>query len=165
MRNQDFTVLFRVNYQWQDRDFARNPAVIFTADPDLPPQNTEAMLVFPTRPDANRILWTHCLRRRPPRQGYAVFPELVDTGSWDFRPTNGALMIAAAVALQPKKIVVAGIDLYRHPAGKYPGDARAPNAYDAMHSRATDVAFIRAALARFDGELVLLGEELPRAVS
>ncbi len=163
--HQDFTVLFRVNYQWRNHDFAGNPAVIFTADPDLPPENTGAVLVFPGPAEAHRILLRHCLQRRPPRRGYAVFPDLLDTGTWDFRPTNGALMIAAAAALQPKKIIIAGIDLYRHPAGKYPGDASAPNAYDAMHSRATDVAFIRAALAGFGGELVLLGDQLPQALS
>jgi hypothetical protein len=165
IQNQHFAAVFRVNYQWKTRHFAVNPAVIFTADADLPPQNTDAVLVFPGRPDANRILLHHCRKNRPPRAGYAVFPELLDTGNWPAWPTNGALMIATAAALKPQKIVIAGIDLYRHPAGKYPGDASEINDYDMIHNRETDIAFIRAALKAFTGELVILSDDLKRELS
>lgn len=164
MRNRDFTVHFRVNYQWKTRGLALNPAVIFTADPDLP-DNPDAILAFPTRRDANRILRDHCKNGRAPKAGYFVFPELLHTDIWPAWPTNGALMIATAAALQPQKIVIAGIDLYRHPAGKYPDDASEINDYDAIHNRETDIAFIRAALQNFTGELVILSDDLKRELT
>ena len=165
IQNQHFAVVFRVNYQWKTRGFALNPAAIFTADPDLPPQTADAVLVFPSRPEANRILLDHCRKLRPPKAGYAVFPELMDTGVWPAWPTNGALMIATAAALKPRKILIAGMDLYRHPAGKYPGDASEINAYDAIHNRETDIAFIRAALRDFTGELTILSDDLKRELA
>jgi hypothetical protein len=167
LRNQNFDVLFRVNYQWQARGILLNPALIFTADPDLPPADSRAILVFPTRAVANRILLDHCRKGRSPKTGYFVFPEMdsaLNARVWPAQPTNGALMIAAAVALAPGRIVIAGIDLYDHPAGKYPGMPEEPNVYEDIHSRDIDVAFIRQALSGFRGETVILSEPLRRAL-
>ena len=56
-------------------------------------------------------------------------------------PTNGALMVAVAAALQPKRLVIAGLDLYRHPEGRYPGST-AIDGYARGHSAACDLAVI-----------------------
>jgi hypothetical protein len=74
-------------------------------------------------------------------------------------------MVAAAVLLRPSRLIVAGIDLYLHPDGKYPGATGEPNRYDEIHHRDVDLAFIRAALGQFDGDAAILSEQLQRALS
>jgi hypothetical protein len=69
-------------------------------------------------------------------------------------------MLATAVALRPKRLIVAGIDLFQHPQGSYPGDSRTPNAYSPGHSRDKELAFILQLLGRYRGELVILSEVL-----
>jgi len=76
------------------------------------------------------------------------------------RPTTGAYMIAVAVELRPARLIVAGMDMFSHPAGAYPaggaaGEAGA-NAYAPSHDRETDAAFIRACLSAHEGEIVTL---------
>ncbi len=83
---------------------------------------------------------------------WLVVPRLLrDFPTYRDVPTNGALMIAVAVALTPARLVISGIDLYSHPQGKYPGVADDPQGYDAAHSRETDIACIRDALWRHKG--------------
>lgn len=162
-----FDALFRVNYQWFGRGFLTDPDVIFTADPEAPPAGSRAVLVFPTREDANRILRGHATAGNSTPRRYAVFPELpspVAAQTWPAQPTNGALMIAAAVALAPRSIVIAGIDLYDHPAGKYPGVDDADNVYDDIHDREVDLAVIRLALGGFPGAVTILSEQLRQAL-
>jgi hypothetical protein len=84
---------------------------------------------------------------------------------WPARPTNGALMVAAAVALRPERLVIAGVDLYDDPAGRYPGNLLATNTYGRAHARATDLAIIRAALAEHPGGILILGDSLPAALA
>ncbi|MGH6874054.1 MAG: hypothetical protein ACREDW_03490, partial [Aestuariivirgaceae bacterium] len=82
-------------------------------------------------------------------------------GDWDtIRPTNGATMIAAAVALRPRKLVIGGIDLFEDPSGAYPGDSATPNAYVPVHDPQIEVRFILETLAQFSGELVIAGDVL-----
>jgi hypothetical protein len=76
------------------------------------------------------------------------------------RPTNGATMIAAAVALQPRCLIVAGIDMFQHPDGSYPGDQSTPNAFSPAHTREAELAFLFAMFESFRGELVIYGEVL-----
>src|SRR3546814_8501573 len=78
----------------------------------------------------------------------------------DVRPTNGAIMLATAVALQPRHLVVAGVDLFNHPAGAYPGDAVTPNAYTAAHEPGTELALLLEALSLYEGDLTILSPAL-----
>lgn len=168
LSQESFDTLFRVNYQWFSRGFLTDPAVIFTADPDLPPAGSRAILAFPTREDANQILRGHAAAGDVTPRRYVVFPELpspVAARSWPARPTNGALMIAAAIALAPRRIVIAGIDLYDHPSGKYPGMPDETNAYDDIHDRTVDLEVIRLALNSFAGEATILSEKLHQALA
>ena len=71
-------------------------------------------------------------------------------------------MIALAVALEPKRIIIAGVDLFRHPEGSYPGDNTTPNAYKPAHSPEKELAFMFHSLDRFAGECVIFGEILAR---
>lgn len=160
--------LFRVNWIWHDRAQLTRPRVIFTADPELPPSGSDGLIGFPTRSDANRILGLYRRGGALPRGGYFVMSELPSpllARPWPLRPTNGAMMIAAAAQLHPARLVIAGIDLYQHPAGKYPGATAEANDYDAIHSRENDLAAIALALAQYGGEIVVIGEALRAAIA
>jgi hypothetical protein len=159
----NFDCLFRVNWVWRDREFLVEPDVVFTGDPDEPTPGSGAIIGFPTEAEAQQILrnyptptdWfkvSSLLRYHKPRRDH-------------FMPTNGALMIAVAVALAPRRLVISGIDLYLHPQGKYPGGGENHNTYDAIHSRETDITFMRYALSLYQGELAILSNALSRELS
>jgi len=74
-------------------------------------------------------------------------------------------MLAVAAQLRPSRLIVAGIDLYLHPQGKYPGANDEPNQYDAIHDRNIDLAFIRAALDQFDGTVEIQSAQLRSALA
>lgn len=76
------------------------------------------------------------------------------------RPTNGASMLATAVALNPEKLIVAGIDLFQHPEGSYPGDVTTLNAYSPGHSRETELNYILQLFSEFHGEIIIVGDIL-----
>ena len=158
-----FDRLFRVNWIWSDRTRHVSPDLVFTADLDPPSIRPTPAICFPTRRDANRVLASYIARKIPLPPEYLVFPELPSEAivkTWSHRPTNGAIMVAAAVQLHPKRLAIAGIDLYLHPDGKYPGYRDEPNTYDPIHDRDVDLAFIMAALRRFKGEVEILSPQL-----
>lgn len=158
--------LFRVNWTWRARGRLARPDVVFTADPDLPPPDLRPVLAFPTARTGRRILLQHLLAGRRPRNGYVfadtLRPPLVSPEGPGI-PTNGALAIAFAAALAPDTLVIAGMDLYRHPAGRYPGGV-AIEGYARGHSAACDLTVIGRALDAFEGQLVLLSPNLAQAL-
>lgn len=158
--------LFRVNWTWLDRGIMAKPAAVFTADPDLPPRRSRAILIFPRAGIASSVLLQHLMVWRQPKAGYLILdrlrPPVVNFDSAT-TPTNGALMVAVAVALRPKRLVIAGLDLYRHPEGRYPGVA-AIDGYARGHSAACDLALMGPALDGFSGELVILSPALAQAL-
>lgn len=162
-----FDCLFRVNWIWRERARHSIPDVVFTADLDAPPRDAP-VICFPTRMDANRILASYLRTRIGALTEYLVLPELPSSlwdRKWSHRPTNGALMLAAAIHLRPSRLMIAGIDLYLHPRGKYPGATGEANEYDAIHHRDIDLAFIHAALDSFDGEVDILSQQLRNALA
>jgi hypothetical protein len=90
---------------------------------------------------------------------------LIREHEWSARPTNGALMIVAAVALQPERLMISGMDLFLHPDGRYPGDLRSSNEYAQVHSRGIDLEIIRCALTAYQGELVIGSEALRESLA
>jgi hypothetical protein len=88
-----------------------------------------------------------------------VSPVIADV-VWPARPTNGALAVLAAAALAPERLIVAGIDLFRHPDGRYPGDVLARNDYSHVHEMETDLGIIELALREYRGELIVLSDIL-----
>lgn len=160
--------LFRVNWNWRGRNWLTGPDVVFTADPDLPGIGRRPVIVFPTAAVGRPILLRHTRVMRPPSAGY-VFLDTFDPPPADLfgplTPTNGALMITIAAALKPERIVIAGMDLYQHPDGRYPGDAAALDGYSREHSAAIDLSLIRAALGGFAGETIILSDNLRAALA
>lgn len=165
VRDVDHDALFRVNHAWRARGVLTEAACVFTglrASVKAQPPGTP--FVFQTRADAEDLRYRCATLPGPVR--YTTAEDLGvygphDTSAGDvFRPTNGAIMVAVAAALQPARLVISGIDLFSHPAGTYPGDASTPNAYTIAHDRDDELAFMFSALDRYGGELVILNEVL-----
>lgn len=164
LRDVAYDALFRVNHLWLDRGLHCEPAVVFTGAAETARRVPGAMLgISHVRHEARLVLAG--LTRPGPRplrfftaERLGILPPRAEWG--DAVPTNGAYMLAAAVALRPARLIVAGVDLFRHAAGAYPGDARTPNAYTPRHAAALDEAVILATLRAHTGELVIIGEIL-----
>ena len=159
-----YDCMFRVNHRWLKRGLHCDPQMVFTAQKrTLFTIRSKPIFAFQTR-RAEAHLVTHqifnplCRRMR--------FVTLERTGilgelDWDgVRPTNGATMLATAVALQPARIIIAGIDLFEDPAGAYPDDDKTPNDYVIVHERAIEMDFILKTLRSYRGELVILSKPL-----
>ncbi len=157
--------LFRVNWTWRSRGQWTRPHAVFTADPDLPPPGLRPVLVFPDARIGRSILLQHLLVARIPKFGHAFADALLPPidGDGPDRPTNGALMVAIAASLAPETLVIAGLDLYRHPEGRYPG-SEAMQGYARGHSAACDLAVIGRALDAYPGKVVLLSKNLARSL-
>jgi hypothetical protein len=154
--------LFRVNMRWASRGLLTAPDLVFT----WMPQTVDALrpsvgFAFGGVQSEEKILSGCLFSRRRFRYLTAERLGLFDYSSaGELRPTNGALMLALAVACEPEELVVAGIDLYRHPSGAYPGDPGTENAYAVAHTSDLDLAVIVAALRRYRGRLTILSEAL-----
>lgn len=159
--------LFRVNWIWAERRWLDAPDMVFTSDPDLVCLPRQPVLAFPTAAIGEPILRDHLDRGHLPSAGFAFLdrfaPSPADLAGEQI-PTNGALMVALAAALRPRRIVIAGIDLYRHPHGKYPGAPDEPEGYARQHSVDIDLDLIGGALAGFAGETEIVSDNLRRAL-
>jgi hypothetical protein len=74
-------------------------------------------------------------------------------------------MVATAVGLKPRRLILAGIDLFSDERGRYPGDPLGENDYPQMHSRNVDLSILSRVLADYHGETVILNETLREALS
>jgi hypothetical protein len=155
--------LFRVNYRWISRGRFTKADMVFTGQKRTLFSVHPRFFAFQTR-RAEAQLVTHQIFNPLCRQmNYVTLERLgvLGGGDWDaVRPTNGATMIAAAVALRPKRLIIAGIDLFEDPAGAYPGDIATPNAYVPVHDPGIELNFILDTLARFEGEIIIIGDVL-----
>jgi hypothetical protein len=161
-----YDALFRVNHSWMHRPVLTEPDVVFTGGystmrvlkkPIFGLQHqTGEMVLLATRGPFSPL---HPLRYFSMAR---VGSHLEDFDWGDHRPTNGSAMIAMAVALRPKRLIIAGVDLFRHPDGSYPGDTTTPNAYTPAHSSDKELAFMFHHLDRLQGEVVIFGEILDR---
>jgi 3-deoxy-D-manno-octulosonic-acid transferase len=163
-----YDCLFRVNWRWLRRGRHTRPAVIFTGDDRTFEHCYDGLIAFRTIEEETRILCRVLTRPRHWGRGCFTLERLgsfLTRTAWPARPTNGAAMVAAAVALRPARLILAGIDLYWHHDGAYPDGPLMPNAYAPMHDRAVELAILRRALAEFDGEVIVLGEPLREALA
>jgi hypothetical protein len=159
--------LFRVNWRWHSRGLLVSPRLVFVGDPRTPSRLAAPIYGFRSREEANYVLWRQRFRLRAQPFRFFVFDEMpgADSRGWPARPTNGAIMVATAAALRPLHLVIAGIDLYSHPAGRYPGGSDAHDGYNRVHDRDVEIEMIRQALAGFAGELRLLSPILAAALA
>lgn len=161
-----FDCLFRVNWIWRDRGLLNRPALVMTGDPDPPTGSPIPILAFPNETVGLAVLWKHWQQKHLPSNGYTIVDQLLRLPHEDsvHVPSNGAIIIALAAGLAPRHIIVAGMDLYSHDQGRYPGDRVAVDGYSRDHDRQTDIEFIKAALAKYRGEITILSERLRLAI-
>ncbi len=157
-------VLFRVNHRWLKRGFLTRPDVVFVGG--KPSMRAVSGVIFGLKNnDAERRLIS--VRLFNPLRGATKFfnvenmdPNLASYNGANLRLTNGASMLAAAVALNPKRLIVAGIDMFQHPDGSYPDSKTTPNAYSPAHNREAELGFLLALFDSYDGELIIIGDVL-----
>lgn len=161
-----YDALFRVNHKWLARGFLSDPDVVFTGSRPAMTSLKRVIFGLQNEHQARRLAAARVFNPARPATGFFnvgdINPRARDYDWGALRPTNGATMIAAAVALQPRRLVVAGIDMFQHPDGSYPGDRSTPNAFSPAHTREAELAFLCAMFAEFRGELVIHGEVLAR---
>lgn len=162
VRKVRFDALFRANHGWLDRGFLVEPDMVFTGMQTSMKRLPTPILCVLGETAEKVLLMVRAKNFFAGRLRYFVAGDNkagLDLAIRDgFRPTSGAVMLAVAVALKPEKLIVAGIDMFQHPDGSYPGDNKTPNAYTATHSRDAEEAFMFRQLERFDGELVILSD-------
>ncbi len=159
-------VLFRVNHRWLKRGVLTRPDVVFVGG--KPSMRAVSGVIFGLKNnDAERRLVS--VRLFHPFRGATKFfnvadmaPMLASFYGEQLRLTNGASMLAAAVALNPKRLIVAGIDMFQHPDGSYPDNKTTPNSYSPAHNREAELRFLLALFDSYNGELIIVGDVLKR---
>ena len=129
IRDIRFDVLFRVNCRWMDRGGPDRPQVVFTGDSSCLRAVRGAIIGFRTVEEERRLLARRLLGGRWRPLSYLTverLPVSMAERRWPARPTNGAAMVATAAALAPRRLIIAGIDLFQHPDGAYPGGSGGP---------------------------------------
>ena len=151
--------LFRVNHQWMQDGYLTRADVLFAGVKRSMRAAGPTLVGVASRRKEEALLGARLLTPWRGRLSYVVVEDIADLGTslqGHPRPTTGAVMLAAAIALAPRRLIVAGMDMFADKAGAYPGRTTAVNAYTAAHDRQTDERFIRTHLARFEGEIVTL---------
>jgi hypothetical protein len=162
-----YDALFRVNHSWMERGLFTGADVVFTgvqttmravktAIFGLQDEIGEKALLMNRGPGMFKFPFQYFVMSR-------LGSYLTDFDWGPHRPTNGSAMIAATVALKPKRLVIAGIDLFQHPEGSYPGDKSTANAYTPAHTLDKELAFMFFHLDQFEGEIAIIGEALDHA--
>ncbi len=162
-----FDALFRVNYRWLERGVFDRPDMVFLGESKTIRLVRDCVFGFRTSDDEGTVLDRHVLRRRPRIEHFCLgrVSDVLDERRWPARPTNGMSMLATALLLRPRRLIVAGIDLFEHAEGSYPGAPEIPNGYAAVHRREVEVEIARHLLARHEGEVEIVGEPLRRALA
>lgn len=156
--------LFRVNESWKGRGRFIDPDLVFTSLNAVKVLRPRQGFILKTLEDEAAMQSALAFAPRLIRYGVAARLGLYDQGHFGtYSPTNGAVMLAAAVALQPAHLIVAGIDLYAHPEGAYPQDGATVNDYSVGHDRQLESDFLLDTLARFTGKLTILSPALAEA--
>jgi hypothetical protein len=159
--------LVRVNWRWRERGMLTRPQMVFVGDPATISEVNGAIFGLWNCDLEQGMLLRHLWVRGLRTMRYVTMERLcpvIRDGNWPARPSNGALMVAAAAALHPDELTIAGIDLFASLEGRYPGDPVGTNAYSRVHTRDTDIAVIGAALAGFQGKVTIIGDALRDAL-
>jgi len=167
--NLHYDALFRVNWRWLERGMLTRPNMVFVGDLRTTARLHGCIFGFRTIAWESEVLLRHLLLNgRVRRLEYFTYERVspfLNDGPWPAHPTNGAVMVATAVALQPRRLILAGIDLYLDPRGRYPGDARPENDFPQMHSREVELAILDQVLTSFGGETLIVNEPLRTALA
>ena len=160
--------LLRVNWKWKLRGILTNPDIVFIGDARTLRELSSCIFAFWNIWLEYGMLLRYFVTHGPRRMEYITLERmspLIQEPHWLARPSNGALMVVAGVALQPKRLIIGGIDLFLHPDGRYPGDLRGSNQYAQTHLRIVDLAIIHRALQEYHGEVIILSDILRDSLS
>lgn len=161
--------LFRVNWRWRDRGLLTHPDMVFVGDLRTTSRVRGCVFGFRTIAWESEVLLReivlHGRLRRLEYFTYERASPFLNDDRWPAHPTNGVLMVATAAALKPRRLVVAGIDLYLDPRGRYPGDRAPDNDFPQMHSRDVELEILEKTLAGFPGEVEILSRTLREALA
>lgn len=161
--NLKYDVLFRVNFIWQERKLFDNPDVVFVGSPKTFQKVKGCIYSISTiRKEEGmllRRLWTEGLS---PMSFFTIERLLGFCNDIEHNDklSTGILMLMVAVALQPKRLVIAGMDLYQHSEGRYPGDLHSNNKYAPNHNVDSELEAISQILSQYDKELMIIGDIL-----
>jgi len=165
----NYDALMRVNHRWLERGMLTEPDMVFVGSPRTTARIRSCVFGFRTIDWESEVMLRHLLLDRSVRRleyfTYERVSSFLSDGAWPCPPTNGAVMVATSVGLQPRRLILAGIDLFRDARGRYPGDTLGENDYPQMHSREVDVEILARVLADYQGETVILNEPLREALS
>jgi hypothetical protein len=165
----EYDALFRVNWRWLERGILTRPDMVFVGDLRTTARLRSCVFGFRTLAWESEVLLRHLLLngslRRIEYFTYERFSPWLSDESWSAHPTNGAVMVATAVALQPRRLILAGIDLYLDPRGRYPGDPTPENDFPQMHSREVELEILHRVLTGYRGETWILSEPLREALA
>ena len=159
--------LMRINWRWKDRGFLDQPDLVMVGHPFTMQRAGPCVFGF------GRIEWERAMLLRQLLMLRLESPEfftlervssIIRPQDWHSRPTNGALMVAIAAALQPGELIIAGFDLFRHADGRYPGDLHSQNEPAQVHERDVDVEVIGRALDIYPGKVSIQGDILRDAL-
>jgi 3-deoxy-D-manno-octulosonic-acid transferase len=160
--------LMRVNWRWKLRGILTRPDIVFVGDAKTLHKLPSCIFAFWNIWLEYGMLLRYFVTHGPKRMEYITLERMspiIQEPNWHARPSNGALMVVAGAALQPKRLIIAGIDLFLHPDGRYPGELRAYNQYAQTHLRIVDLAIIDRALKGYQGELIILSDILRNSLS
>ena len=158
-----YDCVFRVNWEWKQRNFLTDVDMVFTGNARTIREVPAAIFGFQKVATEKDVLMHTLVPRFRSRLRYATLerlPSFFNEEDWGAKATNGSAMLAVAVALKPKRLIIAGIDLYADPAGGYPGEPQRANAYHPAHDRSTELRILERALSEFEGEIVILSDVL-----
>jgi hypothetical protein len=164
-----YDVLFRVNFRWLDRGMFTDPDMVFVGSPLTTARIRSCVFGFRTIAWESEMMLRHLLIDRSLRRlvhfTYERVSPFLNDGAWPCAPTNGAVMVATAIGLHPRRLILAGIDLFSDARGRYPGDTVGENDYPQMHSRNVDVEVLARILTDYRGETVIMNELLREDLS
>jgi len=163
LRHTRYDCVFRVNWEWKQRDFLTDVDMVFTGNARTIREIPTAIFGFQKVATEKDVLMHTLVPRLRSSLRYVTLerlPSFFNEEDWGAKATNGSAMLAVAVALKPQRLIIAGIDLYADPAGGYPGDPQRANAYHPAHDRRTELRILERALSEFGGEVVILSDVL-----
>ncbi len=158
-----YDCLIRVNWRWRERGFLVRPDIVFVGDAATIHKAPPCIFGLWSVKLEHAMLLRHLVTHGPIAMEYFTVERLSPLAAeqrWPVRPSNGALAIVTAAALAPERLIIGGMDLFRHPDGRYPGEGRSRNEYSTAHKLETELALIDLALRDFCGEVVILSRIL-----
>ncbi|MGI9484024.1 MAG: hypothetical protein ACR2OR_16875 [Hyphomicrobiales bacterium] len=166
LKSETYDAVLRANHTWLGQSDFTNLALVFTGLRSAMRKLKGPVIGVASEASEKMLLAQRGIYHATGPLDYFVFEKL--TGVCEFpadpvkRPTSGAYLLAAAVAMQPGKLVIAGMDMFAESESVGAGPSGAQNGYTPAHGFDYDLKCILAALEEFNGELDIVSEALSK---